>query len=230
MRNGKVPREWLKLTYYRPKLILDGLRRIERSGLLDNLPYKTAALRTHKLKPYLEGRQAALFCHGMSVRIGQEVSFALFESSDYDIVAKFETGDVTSMVPVQLKELPPSNVNPNIQLQDILDKLEERLKDSKDLVVAIHINRDLKEFCPAKLRLPKTLGEIWLYGAKDHTQQAWYLIGDLLKDPNLVSEFGYPSSRIYSANWQQNVLGRRLGDIALSFGPLSMYRKEKKTG
>lgn len=228
MRNEKVPREWLKLTYYRPRLILDGLRRIERSRLLDNLPYKTAALRTHKLKPYLEGRQAALFCRGMSTRIGQEVSFALFESSDYDIVAKFESGDATRMVPVQLKEFPPSKVNPNIQLQDILDKLGERLKDSKDLVIAIHINRDVRELRPADLRLPTALGEIWLYGAKDHTQQAWYLIGDLLKDPNLVSNFGHPSSRIYSANWQQNIFGRRLGDITLSFGPLSMYRQEKR--
>ncbi|XLZ68581.1 hypothetical protein ABT364_18800 [Massilia sp. SR12] len=138
-------------------------------------------------------------------------------------MAKFDANGVTTMVPVQLKEFPPSEVNPNIQLQHILDKLDEKLTDSKDLVVAIHINRDVKDLHPAELKMPTALGEIWLYGAKDRTQQAWYLIGDLLKDPNLVSDFFYPSSRIYSANWQQEPSGRRMGNITLSFGPVSMY-------
>jgi hypothetical protein len=219
----RIPREWLKLTYYRPRLILDGLRRIQRSGLLSDLPYRVAALRTHKLKPYLEGRQAALFCHGISTRIGREVSFTLFESADYDIVAKFEEGGVTRMVPVQLKELPPSTVNPTIELQDILDKLGEKLPDSKNLVVAIHINRAVQGLRPAEFRIPTGLGEIWLYGAKDDTQQDWFLIGDMLKDANLVSEFQYPSNLIYSAIWQQNILGNRKGNITLSLGSLSMF-------
>ena len=165
----RIPREWLKLTYYRPRLILNGYRRIERSGLLNGLPYKIAALRTHKLKPYLEGRQAALFCHGIGTRIGREVSFTLFESADYDIVAKYEVDGITRMVPVQLKELPPLSVNPNVKLQDILDNLGEKFPDSKDLVVAIHVNRDVKELRPAELQIPTGFAEIWLY-ARRYTQ------------------------------------------------------------
>jgi hypothetical protein len=218
-----VPREWLKLTYYRPRRILDGLRRIQQSGLLDGLPYKVASLRTHKLKLQLEGRQAALFCHGVSARLGREVSFALFESSDYDIVAKFEDGGITKMVPVQLKELPPFEVNATVELQHILDKVGRSLPDSKDLVVAIHINRDINDLRPAELRLPDGLGEIWLYGAKDRSQQSWYLIGDLLKAPNLVSDFSYPSHFIYSISWRQDGSGRLVDGVTLALGPLSMY-------
>jgi hypothetical protein len=218
-----VPREWIKLTYYRPRRILDGLRRIQQSGLLDGLPYKVASLRTHKLKLQLEGRQAALFCHGVSARLGREVSFALFESSDYDIVAKFEDGGITKMVPVQLKELPPFEVHAPVELQHILDKVGRSLPDSKDLVVAIHINRDINDLRPAELRLPDGLGEIWLYGAKDRSQQSWYLIGDLLKAPNLVSDFSYPSHFIYSISWRQDGSGRLVDGVTLALGPLSMY-------
>lgn len=220
---NRVPREWLRLPYYRPSRILDGLRKIAQSGLLDGLPYKVASLRTHKLKIYLEGRQAALFCHGMSQRIGKEVSFALFESADFDIVARYDDDGETRLIPVQLKELPPSEVNSNVELQHILDKLASKLKDSKDLVVAIHINRNIEELRPADLRIPTDFGGIWLYGGKDRTQHSWYLIGDLLHDPNLVSDFHYPSSIIYSANWHQELAGRPVGEISLSFGTLPRF-------
>ncbi|WP_228893960.1 hypothetical protein [Pseudoduganella aquatica] len=221
---SKVPREWIGLTYFRPRRILDGLRRIEQSGHLNGLPYKVASLRTHKLKLYLEGRQAALFCHGMSARIGREVSFALFESADFDIVARYEDGGATRFVPVQLKELPPVEVNSRAELQHILDKLDAKLTDSKDLVVAIHINRDIKDLRPAELRIPRNLGQIWLYGGRDRAQHAWYLIGDLLKDPNLVTDFHYPSPVLYSASWRQELGGRLTGPTSLFLGPLSMYR------
>lgn len=95
-----------RITVNPPGLIPNGLIRIQCGGLLDGLPYKIAALRAHQLKPLLEGRQAALFCHGIGTRIGREVSFALVESADYDIEARYEDGGVTKMVPVQLKELP----------------------------------------------------------------------------------------------------------------------------
>lgn len=201
---NKAPREWHGLKYYRPRPILDGLRKIERSGALKGLPYKVASLRTHKLKIYLEGRQAALFCHGVSERIGSEVTFALFEAADFDIVARFDAGGVTHLVPVQLKELPPSHLNPLEQVQRILDKLATKLTDSSDLVVAIHINRDINDLRPAELRIPQNVGQIWLYGAKDRTQESWFLIGDLMTDPNLVTDFSYPSSVIYSAGWKQD--------------------------
>ncbi|TDY36014.1 hypothetical protein [Janthinobacterium sp. 75] len=215
---NRIPREWLKLTYHRPRIILNGLRRIQCGGQLNGLPYTIAALRTRELKPFLEGRQAALFCHGIGTRIGREVSFALFESADYDIVARYEDGGVMRMVPVQLKELPPSAVNSNVDLQQILDKLGKKLPDSKDLVVAIHLNRDIQGLHTEGLRIPTGFGQIWLYGGKNHTQQAWSLIGDLLKNSNLVSDFHYPSDMIYSAMWQQDIIGRCLGSISLSFG------------
>lgn len=194
-----VPHEWRSLEYLDPAEVLLRLRSLATSGLLDDLPYKVSGLRRRDLRPFLEGRQAALFCFGISRAIGAEVRFALLESADYDIVTRSRQGDTTVYVPVQLKELVPETVNPHAQLQHILDSLDRKLPDSKDLVVAIHINRDVPDLCPAELRLPRNLGQLWLYGAKDRSQNTWYLVGDLLKDPNLVREFIYP--RPHGLRW-----------------------------
>lgn len=188
----KVPTEWNSLTYFRPAVVLDRLRRLASSGLLSGLPYQVQALRRNDLREYREGRQAALFCYGVGRAIGVEVGFALFEKEDYDIVARFRLGDTEHFVPVQLKELVPAKLNDKADLQGELDKLSRKYLTSADLVVAIHVNRDITDLHPAELRLPRGLAQIWLYGACDRNQERWLIIGDLLKDANRVYEFHYP--------------------------------------
>ncbi len=144
------------------------------------------------MREYREGRQAALFCYGVGRAIGVEVGFALFEKEDYDIVARFRLGDTEHFVPVQLKELVPAKLNDKADLQGELDKLSRKYLTSADLVVAIHVNRDITDLHPAELRLPRGLAQIWLYGACDRNQERWLIIGDLLKDANRVYEFHYP--------------------------------------
>jgi hypothetical protein len=187
-----VPLKWQTLTYLRASIILDRMRKVALSGVLEGLPYKVSGLRRRDLRSFLEGRQAALFCYGVGRAIGVEVSFALHEDADYDAVATYRIEDKQIFVPIQLKELVPEHVNPTAQLQDILDSLDRKLKDSKDLVVAIHINRNIADLRPSELQLPHNLGQLWLYGAKTPDQQTWILVGDLLLNPNNFIEFNYP--------------------------------------
>jgi hypothetical protein len=80
-------RNWEKLDYLNPNEVLSKLREVQVQVAQSSTPYKLPALRTNKLKPFLEGRQAALFCHGLSVQFGSTVFFCMTEDEDYDFVA-----------------------------------------------------------------------------------------------------------------------------------------------
>jgi hypothetical protein len=188
----KVPAEWISLPYLRPAVVLDRLRRVAESGILSDLPEDVQTLRRRDLQEFLEGRQAALFCYGVGRALGVEVKFAMHERDDYDFVARYRLGDIERYIPVQLKELVPNKINKKDNLQDLLDKVARKYPTSKDLVVAVHINRDITNLRPAELRLPRCVGQLWLYGACDRTMQKWMIAGDLLQDPNLVRDFSYP--------------------------------------
>jgi hypothetical protein len=191
----RIPNEWNKLEYLDPEAVLLGLRELQYSGVLEALPYKVAALRTHELRLYQEGRQAALFCYGMSHRVGKKVLFSMVEKQDYDFVAFYQDDDVQRFAPVQLKELVPPETVPNgplPELQKEIDKLK-KYTDSEDLVVAIHINRNIT-INPAELRPPQAnLGALWLFGATDSSQQTWMIMGNLLKSDPVVFNFRHPT-------------------------------------
>lgn len=57
--------------------------------------------------------QAALFCYGMSHRVGKKVLFSMVEKQDYDFVVFYQDDDVQRFVPVQLKELVPPETVPH---------------------------------------------------------------------------------------------------------------------
>ncbi|MCC2971796.1 hypothetical protein LK539_07595 [Massilia sp. IC2-476] len=160
--------------------------------MLSGLPEDVQTLRRRDLRQFLEGRQAALFCYGVGRALGVEVTFALCEKDDYDFVARYHIDNSEIYVPVQLKELVPVKLNEKADLQKLLDSVSRKYPTSSDLVVAIHINRDITDLRPAELRLPRGVGQLWFYGARDYTQERWMIAGDLLQDPNLVREFSYP--------------------------------------
>ena len=186
-------REWEKLKFVDPEPILRGLREIAATQPLHELPYEVRSLRRRDLRPYHEGRQAALFCYGMSQVLRTPVVFAQAENSDYDVIARYVLGDTAHYVPVQLKELVPATLNPDADLQSELDKISKYV-DSRDLVVAFHLNGDRRvEFW--KLRMPtNTIGGLWFYGAKAPDQRNWLLIGDMLKEQNDAHEFQHPGA------------------------------------
>ncbi|MBL0085146.1 MAG: hypothetical protein IPP44_00270 [Ideonella sp.] len=138
-----LPREWTHYEYKDARSVLVGLRDIQRTLPLDELEYKVASLRSRELRPYLEGRQAALFCYGMGQALGTEVSFAQVEREDYDIVTRRLVGDELVYTPVQLKEWVPVRVNEQSSLQHEIDKLQKYV-DSGSLVVAFCLNREAR--------------------------------------------------------------------------------------
>ena len=186
-------RQWEKLNYLDSEAILRGLRTIQMTTSLKDLPYEVAALRRRDLRRYAEGRQAALFCYAMSLIDGSRVSFAQAEASDYDVVARYVRGDVGIFVPIQLKELVPEHVNPRAHLQRELDKISKYV-DSSELVVAFHLNTTKRiEF--SELRMPVgKVGELWFFGATSQDQVDWVLIGDMLRGTRYAFNFRYPGA------------------------------------
>ncbi|STQ89486.1 hypothetical protein [Iodobacter fluviatilis] len=186
-----IVREWEKLQFIDPERALIALRKFATTQSLYELPYEIASLRKRELRPFGESRQCALFCQGLSHIMGRKVVYAQYEHADYDFVARFEKDEVLHYAPIQMKELVPEELNPHANLQSELNKLE-KYADSKDLVIAIHINRAATVHL-SKLVMPRTsLGALWFFGANDQTQNTWTIIGNLLRPGASSSEFTHP--------------------------------------
>ncbi|MBL0420165.1 hypothetical protein JI739_07375 [Ramlibacter sp. AW1] len=187
---GRVPREWAKRDWFCPREILIGYRRIALELPLDQMSYPVASLRTNKLKRYREGRQAALFCYGISQRLGTPVHFALIEDSSFDVVAHYNKDGASHFVKIQLKEWVPRFLPRAQTLQNELGKLS-KYTESDDLVVAVHLNRD-EIVRINELQMPENIGELWFFGARTLDQLEWTLIGNCLAGGS-ASDFTYPT-------------------------------------
>lgn len=178
-----------KLKYKDPRQWLIKLSDIERnySPLIPDP--KLRALRTQKMKWVRESREAALFCYGMSKVIGHEISFALKEESDFDCVARWVEGEIENYTLIQLKELVPEKYNSEANINQLIKDTTIKYQSSKELHVAIFVNRNLRiEF--EKLEIPPTtLGGIWLYGNVGNDE--WFVYGNLIVNP-VLSKFEYP--------------------------------------
>jgi hypothetical protein len=184
-------REWERLKFHDPSVVLTDLRRLKHLVAVSSLPENVKTLRRNDLKEYREGRNAALFCLGMTRAQGPTVFLARLEAQDYDFVTLWQNGDETVYTPVQLKEVVPESLNPNSNVNTTLTKLT-KYSGSDRTVVALLVNREIRlEF--NSIQVPKLrLGGIWLYGAVSPDQQKWFIYGDLLNEPRLW-EFEYPS-------------------------------------
>ncbi|WP_333795090.1 hypothetical protein [Hyphomicrobium sp.] len=189
-------RELSSLAYGDPTGFLRELRNVEKNlgTVVDSLPDKARRLRTNTLKPSREMRDAALFCQGMSERLGHKVFFAPTEREDYDFVAMWCAEDEQRFCPVQLKELVPADCNPLGSLDSILSGLS-RYGDARGLTVALRLNRTGR-FDPAALKLPSglRLGGLWTFGCVSADQSKWAIWGDFASrsvEP-IGTEFEYP--------------------------------------
>ena len=160
---------------------------------LDELPYAVSSLRTNQLKPFREGRQCALFCFAIGQMLGLNVRFAFNEQGDIDFVGRYELPGEVHYVPIQLKELVPIKVRSGISLQSEIDKLS-KYTDSKDLVVAFHLNRDFRLELSSLDFSAVPVKELWLFGASAPSQGKWLLLGNLLSPDARFFEFDYPEA------------------------------------
>lgn len=180
-----------QLDFRDPRQFLINLRNVEPSIAKSGLDSKVRRLRTNKLKPWREARDAALFCYGMGQRIGQTVFLARGESQDSDFMASWVVGDEQHLAPVQLKEVPPADLNPTASLDRIIQALTKYV-DSKDLTVAIRIGR-AGHFDPAAVVVPPlNIAALWIFASISPNQSEWGLWGNFLEQPE-GSRFAYPA-------------------------------------
>lgn len=190
--NNIRARSWLKLSFYNPKGVLIELQKQSLIVSQANVPYSVSSLRTNQLNKYRQGRQCALFCYGMSQKLGVDVRFAFAEEQDIDFVACYEINDTINLVPLQMKELVPEQVNDSALLQNEINKLSKHV-DSHDLVVAFHINRNVR-ISPDQLDLSRVkVGQIWIMECSGNENE-WIIVGNLLDEIASTTKFQYPES------------------------------------
>lgn len=191
MENRRPPRAWTTYRYFDPREVLLRLGTIEESLIGVEIDEDVLALRTRGLRPYNERRQAALFLYGMSCLYRLPFEYAPIEDDDFDCVARWTEGDTTHYVPVQLKELPPHDVNPAVSLQTEIEKLAKYVA-SHDLCVAYYLNREM-HLDLTQLNVPKlNIAELWLFGGVSLDNVRWMLWGNLLDSPRSIV-FDYPA-------------------------------------
>ena len=189
-----VLRTFGQLSYKNPRDILVELRSFELELAGSDTPSKIKSLRTNSLNLYRQMREAALFCHFMSERIGYNVYFSLSEDQDYDFIATWDIDNTRHYAPVQLKEVVPKNTNSSATLEDVLNSLNKYV-DSKNLIVAVHLNQEY-HYDPQKLILPNlTIAELWVFGATSQDQTCWCLWGNLLQD-SIHTPHQYPVTKL----------------------------------
>ena len=105
---------WSKLQFHDPEPVVKKLRMVQAEFVPQLTDERIRNLRTPDLKPEREARDAAIFSYGMGKALNTKVLMARKESSDYDFVTCWRLGDALNFCPVQLKELPPAELNANI--------------------------------------------------------------------------------------------------------------------
>lgn len=189
-----MDRAWLryaqKLEYQEPATLLRRLREVELDIATSDVAKKIKNLRTNSLKQIRELREAAIFCHGMSQRIGQTVYVGRGESQDYDFVASWVVDDKQHLAPVQIKEVVPADLNPKSSVQATVDALKKYV-DSEELTVAIHLNRQ-SSFHPDQLVIPPlNIAALWVFAALAPDQSVWGMWGNFMEAPSEIC-FEYP--------------------------------------
>jgi hypothetical protein len=182
-----MDRSWFNaakhLEFRDPSPFLIRLRELEPKVARSCLSPSVRSLRTNSLKEWRQMREAAIFCVGMSARIGRTVYLAKSESHDYDFIASWVADNTQYLAPVQLKEVVPREVSASSSIQATIDSLPRKYVDSKDLTVAIYLNR-VTRFEPTTIRIPAmNVAALWVFGAISPDKSQWGLWGDFLDKP-----------------------------------------------
>ena len=190
--NRPLLRTLQNIRFVDPRSFLVNLRKLEVEVAQSDMPSQTKSLRTNPLKETRERREAALFCVGMSQRIGRTVYFASHEDQDFDFVAKWVDAEGQHFARVQLKEVVPTSLNKSATLESVIQGLK-KYTDSSDLTVAIHLNQ-VGRFEPDVLRLQHlNVASVWVFAATTVDQSLWSLWGNFREDDPYGTQFSYPT-------------------------------------
>ena len=190
--SGITERKLKVLKWVDPKPVLINLRQLEHR-LPEDLDEKVRRLRTNQLKEWREARYAALFAYGIGQSVLEKPTLvAKVEDLDFDFVMRWGDEGADYFYPVQLKELPPEDLNPNIALEEILGKLN-KYSGAEDLSVVVIINRRTRfKYRPWDSAPRPKIRELWYFGCISQDQSKWFLYGNVLASAPRYREFNYP--------------------------------------
>ena len=188
---------WRSLAFHDPATILRRLRALEHDLADVDMEERVRRLRTPGLKSSREARDAAIFVYGMGLGKQLPMEYTPYEHADYAFVARWREGTTEHYVPVQLKELPPTDLNPRLSIEALLGGI--RLDVPKtSTVLAIKLNRRGKTDL-TKLAIPSLPhAQLWFFFATKPGSQQWRIFGDALGTPAYFS-FDYPEPDAHAA-------------------------------
>ena len=183
------------------------LRIIEAGMPPTGIDDRVRRLRTNSLKEWREGRDAALFAYGLETQVmGVPIFVAKTEAMDFDFLSTWFKDGAQHFCPVQIKELPPADLNAKVTIDDIYDKLE-RYSGPDNLTVAIRLSRTGRfTFEPRPRQRKLNISGLWFFGCCSPDQSRWFLRGDILHPTEAHYEFAYPTG-----GWANSRVEFRLG-------------------
>ena len=192
-------REFDQITWVDAKQVLINFRWIE-TNLPSEMNERIRRLRTNELKEWREARIAALFSFGISSQVLKTpILLSKSEQRDFDFVMQWHKNNADHFFPVQLKELPPDDINSKVSVDDIYDKLE-KYSGIQDLSVVIYISRRTRFEYPLWNREKKpSIKELWYLGCESEDQSRWFLYGSVLEKHPLKYDFRYPEGEPHVA-------------------------------
>ena len=134
-------------------------------GILQK-PETVSHLSSAEINKNLQHYQAAFLAFMVKHMMGRFaiVSLSLQDVDDFDCVLRAVTPDLTLYKTVQLKHLPSDQINPNVDLQMLLDKIRRKYCSSPELIVVIWINRDMKLDLNTLNFDGLAVGQLWFSG------------------------------------------------------------------
>jgi len=182
---------WARLEFLDPAPVLRELRKLEVQLIGQPIAPRVLRLRTNEFRSEREARNAALFSHGMAAATGVKVFFARSEAADYDFVTRWRAGDELHYCAVQLKELPPEDLNPALTLEHLLSGLEKY--SPTRTVVAVLLNKPALMDVAALPQVTRRFSQAWLFWLASPDGNRWKIQGDVLATP-FTYDFHYPLS------------------------------------
>jgi hypothetical protein len=182
--------EWVN-----PRQLLVNLRWLE-FNLPADIDERIRHLRTNSLKEWQEARFAALFAYGISNAVLHlPTHLSKTEKVDFDAVMKWQQNGEDHYSPLQIKELPPDDINPDVSLDDILDRLG-KYSGEDNLTVVVCLNRRTRiKFQPWDRQSKPRISELWYLGCTDEYQSKWFLYGSALEKYSRRFDFEYPEGK-----------------------------------
>jgi len=145
--------------------------------------------RTQNYKELRELKDACLLAYGLSKALETDVAVVRGEVEDFDFVLRAVGDDGCQFVGIQLKELPPENLNPHVTLEALLGNLAADLSTDATLVIRLNRTGYTPDEALSAVQLP--YAEVWYLWATSPDGLGWCFYGDVMQQPHRY-EFAYP--------------------------------------